>query len=335
MRRCFKLLFTVLNLLVSQTIDRAELRQLRPSFNVNVTLWYVRAQTSSLNVGAAEYPSRGRASIDLLAIEPSAAPRRRALPASTSRQGTVSGGGNRGEDGTLSPSLISAAMASSAASVLASSPPASRAGALSRAPTARGSLSNSNPFERAPASMLNLDETYMSEYPESTPGVVPVSRPADMALPGISRHVRPPKDEPQGPEGMSSGGGQNGDGAEGEAVLDETKLDADRRELMRRQQVHPSFRADAPVSLEQASVLCSRFNVCIYPCECAQEEGVVCRGRVSMFSILYLRFNAHGTIRTGVAVEFFIVTTCLAVCRVVWVWTPISFFKLRVVYFLR
>lgn len=229
-----------------------------------VLFLHTRAQTSSLNVTAGDYSARNRSPIDPPALEPSAAPRRRALPLSTTRQ-SPPGVGERGRAAALSPSLISAAMASSATSILASSAPPLRAGALTRGPTARGSLSIPSSFERARTSMLQLDPSYADDYPDMVP-VVPDTRSAEMVLSGIVPNTRCATSpstavtEDEVEVGMAAGGVCVG-GGDGEVLLDDSKLGDDRRELMSRQQVQQSFRADAPVSLEQVGLVVASFWV--------------------------------------------------------------------------
>lgn len=239
------------------------------SQNLHNRSLHARAQTSSLNVTARDYSVRNRSPVEIMNVEPSAAPRRRALPASTSRPSQPSGGGGgRGDANSLSPSLLFAAQVSSVASVasvssvaslssvLASPPPPSRAGALARVQNARGSLSNPSPFESTATSMLQLDIPYSPErdFPDTAPGIVPIGRPADMVLPGIVPITRTvtspvPEDEVRVKPEMVQGGT-----AAGDVLLEETKLEADRRELMGRQQIQQSFKADEPVSLEQVGL---------------------------------------------------------------------------------
>lgn len=227
----------------------------------------IRAQTSSLNVTAGDYNNPlSRAPVDLLPLEPSPAPRRRGLLSSTNATSAPGrgggGGGKRGMDvPSLSSSLMQASMSSSSASLLASSPPRSRAGALARAPTARDSLSSSrDAFQRAPVSLLQLDIGYSPEYVEAMPGAVPgavhIPSTGDSGMPGIVPHSRsdssssPPmtKSEVEVEIGSVQGGAAGG--IQG-LPMDETKFGGNRRDMMSRLQVQQSFKADAPVSLEQ------------------------------------------------------------------------------------
>lgn len=223
----------------------------------------IRAQTSSLNVTAGDYNNPlGRAPVDLLHLEPSPAPRRRGLPSSTNATSAPGrgggGGGKRGMDvPSLSSSLMQASMSSSSASLLASSPPRSRAGALARAPTARDSLSSSRgALQRAPVSLLQLDIGYSPEYEEAMPGAVHIPSTGDSGMPGIVPHSRSDsssspamtKSEVEVEIGSVQGGAAGG--IQG-LSMDESKFGGNRREMMSRLQVQQSFKADAPVSLEQ------------------------------------------------------------------------------------
>lgn len=207
----------------------------------------IRAQTSSLNVAAGDYDNPlSRAPVDLLHLEPSPAPRRRALPPSmtaTSTPGRGGGGGKRGIDvPSLSSSLMRSSMSSSSASLLASSPPRSRAGALARAPTAREPLSSSRDvFQRAPVSLLDMP--YSPDCVEAMPEAVHIPSTCDSGMPGIVPHNR--SDSSNSPAMTKS---------EGEGEMDEMKFGENRREMMSRLQVQQSFKADAPVSLEQVRV---------------------------------------------------------------------------------
>ena len=219
----------------------------------------IRAQTSSLNVAAGDYNNPlGRAPVDLLHLEPSPAPRRRALPPSTTSTPS-GGGGKRGVDvPSLSSSLMRTSMSSSSASLLASSPPRSRAGALARAPTARDSLSSSrDAFQRAPVSLLDIP--YSPDYVEAMPGAVHIPSTGDCGMPGIVPHNRSDssnspamtKSEVEVEVGTVQGGVAGGIHG---LSMDETKFGENRREMMSRLQVQQSFKADAPVSLEQVRV---------------------------------------------------------------------------------
>lgn len=152
-------------------------------------------------------------------------------------------------------------MASSAASILASAAPSLREGSLPRQP-----LQAPYQFERAPASLLQLDIPYTPEFaPDTAPGVVPLQASSDIGVPGIvplprsAPRMSPSvtEDEVEVQVGMVDGVGARV-GAHDEELMEggETKLIADPRELMSRQQIQPSFKADAPVSLEQVRILC-------------------------------------------------------------------------------
>ena len=162
--------------------------------------------------------------------EPSSAPRQRALPSSSSssRQGGPSHGG-------VSQSLLSAAMVSSGEPILASAPPASRAGALTRAPATHRSLSIPVvPVKQQPP-MLPMDMPFAAS-----------GFPSD----GSKEELV------EGKVGVTIGGGVIGGGASGERGGDamETeggcgKPEGPRGQLMRRQRAQQSsFVADAPVS---------------------------------------------------------------------------------------
>ncbi|CAN0183931.1 unnamed protein product [Scytosiphon promiscuus] len=219
--------------------------------SANALMRHSRAQTSSLNVTAQDYSHRGRSPIDLLALEPSPAPRRRSLPQSSARnQGASRGGGGGG----VSPSLLSAAMVSSGEPLLASSPPPSRAGALTRAPATRGSLlSVSAPFVQVkpPPATLPLEIPFMGggfgeeAFTAAGEGTVMSNRVKEEQM-----VVR--AEAGGGPAGggerevLLAAGGSGGGGGGGKEV------EGDRPQLMRRQRAQQaSFTPDAPVpSLE-------------------------------------------------------------------------------------
>lgn len=83
------------------------------------------------------------------------------------------------------------------------------------------------------------------------PGIVPLPRSAARLSPTVT------EDEVEVQVGMAEGVGAR-IGAQDEELTEggETKLIANPRELMSRQQIQPSFKADAPVSLEQVGCLC-------------------------------------------------------------------------------
>lgn len=92
------------------------------------------------------------------------------------------------------------------------------------------------------------------------PGAVQIPPAGDAVMPGVVPHSRSdsscspamPKCEAEVEVGVVQQGG--GDGATGVmqgVSLEEAKLGADRRDMMSRLQVQQSFKADAPVSLEQ------------------------------------------------------------------------------------
>lgn len=222
-----------------------------------------RAQTSSLNVTAGDYSVlSGRSGVDLLNLEPSEAPSRRGLPGSVGDQ-IVSSDNVQ----PLSSFMLSGPMVSSPSSLLVSSAPASRAGALTRAPPGgRNSLSINAQIERSNATLQQQQQQRQQQQQQqldlsshvpdrefsdaAPPGVVPIP-PADLLLPGspvsgVTVEVKP--DMPTSCDDVSG---------VGEELLDDLKLDTDRNELMIRQKIQPSFKADAPVSLEQVSF----FNI--------------------------------------------------------------------------
>lgn len=82
------------------------------------------------------------------------------------------------------------------------------------------------------------------------PGIVPLPRSAARLSPTVT------EDEVEVQVGMGEGVGARV-GAHDEELTEggETKLIANPRELMSRQQIQPSFKADAPVSLEQVRCL--------------------------------------------------------------------------------
>ncbi|CAM9317946.1 unnamed protein product, partial [Hapterophycus canaliculatus] len=205
-----------------------------------------RAQTSSLNVTAQDYSHRGRSPIDMLALEPSSAPQRRPLPQSTARKQGVSRGGVG-----VSPSLLSAAMASSGEPLLASSPPPSRVGALTRAPAKRGALlSASAPFAPVkPHSALPLEIPFIGgrfaeeAFAAGDGGVVSSSRVKEEQM---VVHA----------EAGTGGGGGPAREREGDALLaageggggGDKEVEGDRLQLMRKQRAQQaSFTPDAPV----------------------------------------------------------------------------------------
>ncbi|CAM9867124.1 unnamed protein product [Ectocarpus sp. 4 AP-2014] len=206
-----------------------------------------RAQTSSLNVTAQDYSHRGRSAINMLALEPSPAPRRRGLPTSATRQGVSAAAGGGGGVAT---SLLSAAMVSSGEPpVEASSPPPSRAGALTRLPAARGGpLSIPAPFVPK-QSMLQLDMPFMgSSFLNNNPSAA-----VQPGTDGVSVMIKRDLGLPQqgGHAAAAAGGGEPRESDE--ALLD--KLDASRAHMMREQrEQQQSFSADAPVpSLDEAA----------------------------------------------------------------------------------
>lgn len=214
-----------------------------------------RAQTSSLNVTAGDYSVlSNRSGIDLLNLEPSEAPNRRGLPGAVGEQ-IVSGDNVQ----PLSSFMLSGPMVPSSPSLLVSSAPVSRAGALTRAPPGgRNSLSINAQIERSNATLQQQQQQRQQqqqqldmsshvpdrEFSEAVPpGVVPIP-PADLLLPGspvngVTVEVKPDLPSSDDVSGVA------------EELLDDLKLDTDRNELMTRQKIQPSFKADAPVSLEQ------------------------------------------------------------------------------------
>lgn len=206
-----------------------------------------RGQTSSLNVTAEDFSHTGRSPINLLGLEPSAAPRRRGPPLSTIRQSPPPDGGGDGSGG-VSPSLLSAVMISSGEPILASSPPASRAGALGRAPGTHGSMSLPGSFSEKQL-MMQLDMPFMggsfgdgcfgpSGVPMG-PGGIPVRAKEALGIVGDATGVV------VGGSGVSSG--------ERERMLQgdsgAPKLEGGRAMLMKRQRAQQSFMVGAPVSM--------------------------------------------------------------------------------------
>lgn len=216
--------------------------------------------------------------------EPSAAPRRRGLPSSStssrqdpSRSNGIGGGGGGG----VSQSLLSAAMASGGEPLLPSAPPPSRAGALSRAPGTRGSLSIPEAFGSSVTQPVNIP--FLGGGLPAAPkeeldagsgghggGGVPVAMDTDG--PGkieggraqLMRRTRAQSSfSPDAPV-MALGGGGGGEGEDGRQqsfkadapvnLDDGVKLEEDRRELMSKQQVQQSFVADAEVTLDQVGL---------------------------------------------------------------------------------
>lgn len=168
-------------------------------------------------------------------LEPSAAPRRRGLPLSTIRQDGGGGGGG------VSQSLLSAVMISSGEPIVASAPPASRAGALSRAPGTRGSMSLQGTFSEKQL-MMHLGMPFSggsfsegAAFPSGNgmgSGAIPVRAKEELGVLGGGGDASGER------ERVLQGGGGGG-----------PKLDGGRGQLMRRQRAQPSFVADAPVSM--------------------------------------------------------------------------------------
>ncbi len=226
--------------------------------------------------------------------EPSPAPRQRALPSSSGRQASSRGGGvSQSRIGMLSAAMVS----SGGEPILASSPPPSRAGALTRAPATRGSLSMPLVSVKQPA--LPIDMPFM-EFPPAGSKEELVEGKAGSA--GAGAGGEPSSGEGGGAlEIAAAGAGGKMEGTRGQLMgrqraqasfvadapvsdldlVDEDgrqqsfKADApceledgvklggpgeERRELMSKQQVQASFVADAPVSLEQVSVFLSFFS---------------------------------------------------------------------------
>lgn len=200
--------------------------------------------------------------------EPSAAPRRRGLPSSRSGLG-----------GGVSQSLLSAAMASGGEPLLASAPPPSRAGALTRAPGTRGSLSIPEPFAPAKQPMLQVNIPFGADgFPAAAKEELgghnerALGGGAGKAEGGRAQLMRRQRtqqasfsaDAPvmsleggDGGGGFEAGGGrQQSFKADAPVNLDDgVKFEEDRRELMTKQKVQQSFVADAEVTLDQVSLL--------------------------------------------------------------------------------
>lgn len=215
--------------------------------------------------------------------EPSAAPRRRGLPSSSSsRQDGSRSGGVGDAGGGVSQSLLSAAMASGGEPLLASAPPPSRAGALTRAVGTRGSLSIPEPFasvKQQPILQVNMPfgadgfpaaaKVELNAGPgpgQNQGGVMDAGGPGKIegGRAGLMRRARAQASFVVDAPMMSLGGGGGGEGDDGRqqsfkadapiSLDDGVKLEEDRRELMSKQQVQQSFVADAEVTLDQVSV---------------------------------------------------------------------------------